>query len=247
MTSTTSQALGRSLTLSRFPVTSTTRERLADYLLQRLGNGEKTAVFFANTNFIVKCRFLQPQLPDPSIVLVNDGVGMDIAAKIFAQGKFEENLNGTDFTPYLFQNARRSLKVFMIGSTPEVLARAAIHVETVLDQQVVGTCDGFAGIKDSAALLARIETTKPDVVLVAMGNPMQEQWIMTHRTQIDAGICIGVGALFDFWSGGKARAPELVRKLRMEWFYRLCLEPKRLLRRYTLDIGVFLLQCFKYR
>jgi beta-1,4-glucosyltransferase len=56
---------------------------------------------------------------------------------------------------------------------------------------------------------------------------------------------IGVGALLDFLAGDKPRAPTLVQKLRMEWFYRLCLEPTRLLRRYTLDIGKFLALCFK--
>lgn len=68
---------------------------------------------------------------------------------------------------------------------------------------------------------------------------------MQHRDALNTNVMIGVGAFLDFLAGDKPRAPELIRKLRLEWFYRLCLEPTRLMRRYTLDIAVFLALCLK--
>jgi len=235
------------LRISQFPVLSTTRQQLADQLLARIAAQNKTALFFANTNFIVKCRFVLDVLPDESIVLVNDGIGMDIAARLIFKRRFADNLNGTDFTPFLFGQSKTPLRVFLLGGRPEVTARAAAHAKQVLGQDVVGFCDGYAGMRETPGLVQKINASKAQLVLVAMGNPMQEQWILDHRAALDANLLMGIGALFDFWSGDKQRAPELVKRLRLEWLYRLYLEPRRLLRRYTWDIAIFLRNCFKYK
>ena len=235
------------LSISQFPVLSTTSDALAVRLLDRLARGEQTALFFANTNLVVKCRFLLDHVNDPGVLLVNDGIGLDIAAKLLHGKRFADNLNGTDFTPLLFARSPRPLKVFMVGGKPEILARAVAHVEQRLGQQVVGSCDGYDGLRTAADIDQRINASGAEVVLVAMGNPIQERWILEHRSALRAGILMGVGALFDFWAGDKPRAPRIMQRLRLEWLFRLGLEPRRLLRRYTWDIMVFLRMCFKYR
>ena len=240
------------IVISQFAVLSTTPDRLADRLLDAVDTRRKTALFFANTNFVVQCRpLLDRVLPDSAgqveTLIVNDGVGMDIAAMLLHRRRFEHNLNGTVFTPYLFAAADRPLRVFLLGARADVLARAAAYAETQLGQNVVGSCDGYEGAADTAQLEARINAARPDVVLVAMGNPLQEKWILDTAPRLDAAVFIGVGALFDFWAGGKRRAPAAFRRLRIEWLYRLGLEPRRLVRRYTLDIAVFLRQCLRYR
>ena len=106
---------------------------------------------------------------------------------------------------------------------------------------------GHAGIGSAPDLVQQINATRAQVVLVAMGNPIQERWILAHQDALDANVLVGVGALFDFWSGGKRRAPAFVQRIHMEWFYRLLQEPRRLLRRYTWDILVFLRECARYR
>ena len=237
----------KKLLISQFTVQSTTRDDLATRILDRMAGHEKTVLLFANTNFIVNCRFVIEYSGEPSVILVNDGVGMDIAAKLLHGEKFADNLNGTDFTPYLMRQATRPLRVFLLGGKPDILEKAATYAKEVLGQTIAGKCDGYGGLKNAPDILDRINKSCPDILLVAMGNPMQEKWIFDHRHQIDARLFMGVGALFDFWAGGKPRAPAIVRRLRLEWLYRLCHEPKRLLRRYTLDIFVFLRQCFKYK
>lgn len=229
-----------------FPVQETTPDLLAAQIKLRLADAKKSVLFFANTNLIVKCRPLLDRMLHDDVIIVNDGVGMDIASGFIRGKKFTANLNGTDFTPYFFKQSSKPLRVYLLGGKNEVLDKAAYHLVHKLGQIVVGTCDGYEGMQKSD-LVETINATEPDVVLVAMGNPKQEQWILDHYQQIDAKVFSGVGALFDFWAGDKPRAPQWVQKIRMEWFYRLCLEPKRLVKRYTFDILIFLMCCFKFR
>ena len=228
-------------------VLKTTAAELATSLLTQRQMGKQATLFFANTNFVVQCRTLRAQMGQDGINIVNDGIGMDIAARLMQGERFKENLNGTDFVPYLFRRAARPLKIFMLGGKPVVLQQAARFAAQQLGQEVVGTCDGYQGIKTHTQLVDAINRSQADVLLVALGNPIQEKWILDHRQNLNVPILAGVGALFDFWAGNKPRAPLLVQKMRMEWFYRLCLEPKRLLRRYTVDIVKFLKYCHQHR
>lgn len=233
--------------VSRFPVESTSQAELATRLLEGVAIGKKQILFFVNTNFVVNCRFVLDWKNRDSVIMVNDGIGMDIAAKLFKKRRFAANLNGTDFTPFLCQQAKSPLKIFMLGAQPDVLKRAVTYVQNVLKQEVVGSCDGYQDLKNSTNIAQRINDSGAQILLVAMGNPLQEKWILDHYDALNANVMMGVGALFDFWSGDKPRAPKWIQAIRLEWFYRLCLEPRRLLRRYTFDIGVFLWHCYKYR
>jgi beta-1,4-glucosyltransferase len=230
-----------------FSVLKTTAGELATHLLAQRQVGKQVALFFANTNFVVQCRDMRSQMESEGVVIVNDGVGMDIAARLLHADRFKENLNGTDFMPFLFRRSSTPLRVFMVGGKPRVLQQAAQYVTQQLGQVVVGSCDGYDGIKANPQLVETINRAQADVVLVAMGNPVQEKWILDHRQDLHACILTGVGALFDFWAGDKPRAPVLVQKMRLEWFYRLCLEPRRLARRYTVDIVKFLKHCYLSR
>lgn len=236
----------RVLPIAGFPVLEATPKELAGHLLCILRHQQKATLLYANSNFVVKCKALINRMRDDSVIIVNDGVGMDIVARMLHGRSFKANLNGTDFTPYLFNESVRPLRVFLLGGRLDVVMKAAMHVERELGQIVVGYCDGYQGMQ-APGLIERINASGAEVLLVAMGNPLQEAWILENRAALDVPIASGVGALFDFWAGDKPRAPRLVQKLRMEWFYRLCLEPKRLLRRYTLDVLVFFAECFKYR
>jgi len=87
-----------------------------------------------------------------------------------------------------------------------------------------------------------LKAERPDLLLVAMGNPLQERFIADRLASQHASVAAGVGALFDFLAGEVSRAPKAVRKARLEWAYRLWLEPARLWRRYVVGNPVFLLR-----
>lgn len=226
-----------------FPVLRTTADPLIHLLLKKMQQRQQ-ALFFANTNFVVQCQTLKTQMAEEDTLIVNDGVGMDIASKlVYGQG-FIENLNGTDFTPYLLQRMDNP-RVFLLGAKPGIAQRAADYLVSQYAVNVVGVRNGYEEAKNTSELVNAINQSDANVILVAMGNPYQEQWILQNRDKLNAQLLMGVGALFDFLAGDKARAPELVQRLRMEWFYRLCLEPSRLLRRYTIDIVQFLILCLR--
>lgn len=235
---------GNKLPIAGFPVVEASRDELAHGLLSMLAVRQKVTLLYANSNFIVKCKHLLPQLRDERVLIANDGVGMDLVARMLHGRAFKANLNGTDFTPYLFRRSQQRLKVFMYGGRPEVVQKAAAHAEQQLGQIVVGCCDGYTDISPED-LVGAINRSGAEVLLVALGNPLQEAWILRHRDALDVPIVSGVGALFDFWAGDKPRAPLFMQRLRLEWCYRLCLEPKRLLRRYTVDFLVFLFACIR--
>ena len=230
--------------LGGFPILRTTATALAPLLKQKMQQQQIT-LFFANTNFIVKCQAHKTAVADDNTIIVNDGVGLDIATWLVHRQTFIENLNGTDFTPLFLKQLGDSARVFLFGAKPGIAQRAAHTLLSQHQVNVVGVRNGYDEAKDTDQLINAINSSNANVVLVAMGNPYQEEWILRHRHQLNAPVLIGVGALLDFLAGDKTRAPELVQKLRLEWFYRLCLEPSRLLRRYTVDIVQFLVLCLR--
>src|SRR5690606_19720239 len=82
--------------------------------------------------------------------------------------------------------------------------------------------------------------------LVAMGVPRQEIWIMEHAARIEIPVVLGVGALLDFVAGRVPRAPASVRRLRLEWLFRLLVGPRRLFGRYVIGTPVFLSRALRY-
>jgi beta-1,4-glucosyltransferase len=239
-----SHEISEIIPLGGFAIQSTTSRELAQQLREKMEH-QQTTLLFANTNFIVKCQSLKSELTNSTTLIVNDGVGMDIATWLIHQKKFRENLNGTDFTPFFLTHLGEQARVFLVGAKPGIAKRAADYLQQSLHINVVGYRNGYDEASDEQQLVAAINNSGANVVLVAMGNPNQEQWIIKHRQQLEARTLIGVGALLDFLAGDKPRAPHIIQRLRLEWFYRLCLEPGRLLRRYTLDIAVFLQLCLR--
>ncbi|ANQ85397.1 WecB/TagA/CpsF family glycosyltransferase [Azoarcus olearius] len=234
------------LYLGGFRIRSVTGDDFADELLRHCEARERRRVVFANTNFIVQCRGLRRRLARGSVCVVNDGIGVDLAALLVHGRRFADNLAGSDFIPKLCERSPRPLRFFLLGSRPGVAMRAGQRLVEEYGQEVVGCCDGydgFAALRESGQLAERINESGADVVLVAFGNPMQEQWMLDHDEAIEAPLMFGVGALLDFLAGEAKRAPEWVRRARLEWLYRLAREPRRLLRRYTLDIVTFLSIC----
>lgn len=106
--------------------------------------------------------------------------------------------------------------------------------------------DGYQD--DWGEAIRRIKSARPDVLLVAMGVPLQEKWIAVHRQDLpEVGCFIAVGGLFDNLSGRIPRAPLFVRKARCEWVWRLAMEPRRMFRRYVFGNAAFLWRVWRER
>lgn len=181
-------------------------------------------------------------------VVFPDGHGVDIASYLFHGSTFPANLNGTDFVPALLTYVERPLRVAMIGARPEVLARAAENFRAHAPWHAfLPVSDGFFERERSPQVLADVRALNADLLLVAMGSPGQEKWVDAHVGPQDARLVITVGALFDFVAGQFPRAPKVLRRLRLEWFFRLLIEPRRMWRRYVIGNPLFLCHILRHK
>lgn len=174
-------------------------------------------------------------------LLLPDGVGVSMAAKMTGQA-LTANLNGTDLIPLLAKQAAvQGKSIYLLGGRPGT-ARAAAHTlkKIAPGLRIAGVRNGYSEAADTEALIAEINKCQPDIVLVAMGVPMQELWISRFAGRLDAGLCLGVGAAFDFLAGNIMRAPEAVRRAKLEWVWRLSMEPRRMFHRYVFGNVAFL-------
>jgi beta-1,4-glucosyltransferase len=233
------------LPLAGFSILSTTADSLCACLNNVISKKMKITLLFANSNFILKCKHLQSWINSDDVILVNDGIGLDIAALLKHGQCFNENLNGTDFSPLFLSTLPEGINLFLLGGKHGIAEKAARVIESRYIIKVVGFLDGYSKIQDEV-IIEKINSSKANIVMVAMGNPLQEQWIHDHLKFIDANLFIGVGALFDFLTLEVARAPKWVQRIRCEWLFRLIQEPRRLLRRYTLDVMSFLWICLRH-
>lgn len=182
------------------------------------------------------------------MTLLNDGVGVQIASYLLHGRVFEDNLNGTDLIPAVLEQIGISLRIYLLGAGEEQVQKTRAHIaENYPAHAVVGVRTGYFDHTEVPQICAEISDTKPDLLLVAMGNPIQENFIVQNRRQLNVGVAIGVGALFDYMSGSVTRAPKLFRVLKLEWLYRLLREPRRLSGRYVIGGPRFLYKILNLR
>jgi N-acetylglucosaminyldiphosphoundecaprenol N-acetyl-beta-D-mannosaminyltransferase len=145
-----------------------------------------------------------------------------------------------DLIPQLAKlSAERGYRVFLLGSKEENARKAIDILEArfpgaLFVGQFSPELKGL-GEMDDDEILSRIHAARPDILLVAFGNPKQELWIDRNRERLNVRVAIGIGGSLDMIAGTVRRAPRFVQKIHMEWMFRLLQEPRRLLPRYMLD------------
>ncbi len=180
--------------------------------------------------------------------VLSDGIGVDLASKILHGQSFPANLNGTDFIPTLMSQLDAGTHVALLGAQSGVAESAISKLQkSYPNLRFSFVYDGFFDAVEEQIILNELAHDKPDVLLVAFGNPKQEKWIFENITGDQATAVFGVGALFDFIAERVPRAPQFLISLRLEWLYRLALEPGRMWRRYVLGNPVFIARVLKQK
>lgn len=206
-------------------------------------------VAFANTHLLY-CALTDEGTSDAlgSFTILNDGIGLALLARLACGDGFPENLNGTDFVPRLLDCAPAETRIYLYGARTDVVHVAAAHLARRHPHLAVcGRRDGHTTTPDDRALLHEIAALAPDIVLVALGNPLQEKWIERASRQMPGTTFIAVGALFDFMAGASPRAPRWLQAARLEWLFRFLQEPQRLWRRYSTEIVVIVVELLRAR
>ena len=213
--------------------------------IEALLNGHKAkTVAFANAHCL-NIAFLNKAYASvlrESDMLLPDGSGVNIAAKMAGQ-RFVANLNGTDlFLPLCKAAAEKGKSVYFLGSAKGVARKAASKAKALFPTlKIAGHQHGYFAQTDTNAIIETINASSADILLVALGVPMQELWIRQHRNALTPALVMGVGAMLDFHADRVSRAPLFLRQLGLEWTWRLAIEPARMAKRYLLGNPAFLM------
>jgi N-acetylglucosaminyldiphosphoundecaprenol N-acetyl-beta-D-mannosaminyltransferase len=174
--------------------------------------------------------------------LLRDGIGVKIAMKLFRLNA-GQNLNGTDLISKIIPRMlHKNISIF--GASTETLDATHSRLKTEGVNNIIDLQHGF---HDFNYYLGRIEDRRPDLIILCMGMPKQELLAIEIYKKFPEKIIVCGGGWADFYSGIKKRAPLWVQKLSCEWIYRLCHEPKRLGKRYTIDLIYFFCVIFMAR
>lgn len=218
--------------------------RLEEFIADGRATGRSHQIATINADFVVN------SLHDPDLrrilqesdMATADGMPLVLGARLLGV-PLADRVTGADLVPALAERAaEKAYSIFLLGARPGVGLRAA----EILQQRYPGL--QIAGVVSppnvpiqemDRSILDQIKAAKPDILLVAFGNPKQEKWIRMYANSINVPVCIGVGGTFDMIAGITRRAPQWVQQAGLEWLYRLLQEPRRLWRRYVHDFGYF--------
>ena len=213
-------------------------ESFYEILEKNLSQNKKTFIVTANPETFMmseKDEEMRKLLLDNDTFLVPDGIGIVKAARMINYD-VKERITGIDIANELLKLGNKQKKsIYLFGAKQEVIdSMEKVLKESYPNLNLVGMSNGYE--KDKDKIFEKIVKTKPDIVLVALGIPLQEKLIYKHLDKFDKGIFVGVGGSFDVISGHKKRAPKIFIKLNLEWLYRILKEPKRLKRVYDSNV-----------
>lgn len=206
-----------------------TQKEYENYLKERLQKEEKTFVVTANSEILMmgeNKKSFDSLLMDPQTQIVADGIGVIKGAKMFGI-HLPERIPGVELAEMLLKTCAEFHKsVYLFGASHQVLEQFVTNLKSTYPTlNIVGFTDGY--VTDKQSVFEEIKKLTPDVVLVALGAPLQEELIYQNLSSFKKGIFMGVGGSFDVLSGMKKRAPKLFIKLNLEWLYRIAGSPKR--------------------
>ncbi len=175
-----------------------------------------------------------------SAMVTADGIGVVHAAKIKGE-PVPCKVAGVELTEKLLAlSGQKNWKFYFLGGAPGVPEKAKSNLlQKYPDVQIVGTRNGYFTPDEEDEIIKDIIAKKPDILFVALGFPKQELWIARNKDKINVPVSIGVGGSLDIFSGNKKRAPQLVQKLGIEFFYRFLQEPRRFRRYFALPKFIF--------
>jgi N-acetylglucosaminyldiphosphoundecaprenol N-acetyl-beta-D-mannosaminyltransferase len=155
--------------------------------------------------------------------------------------KVPERVATTDLVfPLVDACAREGKKLFLFGGKPGVAAAAADRLTSYAPGLRVRAHDGYLPAARMGEVIDSIQGHQTDVLLVGLGDPLQQEWVATYRDRLRVPAILTCGGLFDWTSGHMRRAPKWMIRAGLEWLWRLRLEPSRLAERYLVGNPLFM-------
>lgn len=143
---------------------------------------------------------------------------------------FPERVTGADLTDRLLRLAgEKCWPVYFLGGAPGVAREAADRYMAAHGEfPLAGIHDGYFDEEEEQRILREIRESGTRILLVGMGVPKQEEWLRRHREELGPVLGMGIGGVFDIMAGRLTRAPLWMQRHRLEWAYRLFLQPSRI-------------------
>lgn len=203
-------------------------------LLKEIENKKRVNIISGNPEVLyngIKNEFLRNSFTKEDALIIPDGVGTLLAAKINGID-ITEKIAGIEVMNMLLDEARdKNLKVFLLGAKEEILIKCKEKIKENYDGiNIVGSNNGFFDLDNCDDLIEKINESKADILFVAMGAPRQEVFIEKYKDKLCCKIFMGVGGSFDVFAGNVNRAPQFMINIGMEWLYRVAKEPWRIKR-----------------
>ena len=224
--------------------------RAVQSVVQRVAQGAGGYICLSNVHTVVTSHkdIRLRGITNHSFMSMPDGKPLSIVAALCGI-KDMSQVAGPDFMLEVMDK-HRTLRHFFYGSTEETLELLTEKLKARFPGlNIAGTLSPpFRALQpfEASQIIATINQAKPDILWVGLGAPKQEYWMADNWKQLRPAILMGVGAAFDFHAGNASRAPEWMRRLSIEWFYRLCQEPRRLWKRYLVTNSLFFYYLIKY-
>ena len=198
-------------------------------------------VYQAQTNPMLRAIINQAELVTP------DGIGIVWGGRQLGYA-IPERVSGIDLLAGICQAApAKGWKIYLLGSSPGVADEAAAKLKAQFPGlHICGSHHGYFHAEDEASIIADINRSQADILVVSLGAPKQEIWISQHKKDLAVPVCIGAGGSLDVIAGHKKRAPGWMIKTNLEWLYRLLAEPSRWRRQVALPKFVLLIYKSKY-
>jgi exopolysaccharide biosynthesis WecB/TagA/CpsF family protein len=231
-------------------VCNSSMAEVLDDLEERLESNTKSNVGFVNADCLNKC-FSDEEYHETLRAMERvypDGIGVRLAAQMFGNG-VEENINGTDLFPLLCQRlAGTSHGIFLLGAREGLAEKVAENMtERYPGITFAGCQHGYFTAEHEDEVINQINASGASILLVALGAPQQELWLARNRDRLNVSVMMGVGGLFDYYSGRIERAPVWIREIGLEWFWRLLQEPGRMWQRYVIGNPLFLYRVWRQK
>ena len=232
-----------SIAVMGLPLANVTADEAVEQIEKLILSGGTHQVATANLDFWLNSLrdvHLHRIIAGCSLVLP-DGMPLVWISRLFGS-PLKERVSGADLVPQLAKlSARKGYRIFLLGGREGVAARAAQKMEEMYPGvNIVGHyAPPLADLQrmDHGDTLERIRAAKPDILMVAFGNPKQEKWIRMHSKRSGVPVSIGIGGSLDMLVGDVQRAPGWMQRSGFEWLGRCLQEPARLLPRYARNFG----------
>ncbi len=218
-----------------YPMADLSLAAAAEHLLSTIPAVEPYLVFTPNPE-MVEAASRDPRLREALLdadLLLADGVGIVWASGILNR-PLPEVVPGVDLLERLL-GAEVGTRIFLLGTTEENVAAAARNMaQRYPGIEVVGRHHGYFPDREAHRILDLVGAADPDLVVLGMGVPRDQLFLAGYREHLPAALYLGVGGGLDVLSGSIRRAPVLLRKLHLEWLYRLIASPARWRRQLAL-------------